>query len=562
MSKIKILMSYVIIFTIILCGCSGSENDDKNNNNKNDNAYEKNSENSVVKEFEIDSSINENYTNETYDSKAEKIDLKETITISNAGTYILSGDIENGQIIVNCNDSDKVRLVLDGVNVNCSNGSAINVVKGKTIITLAKGSKNTLADGTVYANEDESACVYSKDDLCINGSGSLDVIGNYDAGIQCKDDLRIVNGDITVNSVGDGVKGKDSVVIANGKIEIKAGKDGIQSTNTESEKGYVLIKGGEISVSCASDGIKAESIVEINDGEIDIKECGEGIEAIYARINGGDIKIKASDDGVNVSDGSGVDAGGKFAGGNKGGFGNKQSASGVVPTLYINGGNLYIDANGDGIDSNGAIYINGGTVKVDGPTSNGNGFFDCATAFEVKGGEIIGCGSGGMMEVPGDNSTQNTIVITGIDGAAGDVIVIKDSGEKELMKYEPAKAFQALVYSEEGVKNGETYKAYKNDEEIGSVTVSQVVNYIGEMNAGMQGGWFGGKDFEKEEGQMPPNMPEGEGQMPPNMPGWDGKTPPNMPEGEGQTPPDMPGDFFGGGKPQRPNEIEEDDNSL
>ena len=570
----RVFLSLVIsvVSGVFFVGCSDS--DTKNSTQETNKMEERgkviesdDSEESLIStaaEFDIDTSINEDYTDESYDKNAQKVELSETYTITSSGTYILSGDIKDGQIVVNNTDTEKVKLVFDGVNINCSNGPAVNVIEGKTIITLAEGSENNLTDGSAYDDTELSACVYSKDDLCINGSGTLNVSANYKTGIQSKDDLRIINGNITVNATGDGIKGKDSVVIKGGNINVTAGKDGIQSTNVEEGRGYVLILGGDILVSSASDGIKGENVVEINDGNVKIEKSEEGIEGIYIRINGGDISVCASDDGINASDGSGMDAGGKFGGGNRGGFWgnntqtqNSSDVSSVVPVLYVNGGNLYVDAGGDGLDSNGAVYINGGNIKVDGPTNSGNGFFDYATAFEVKGGELIGCGSAGMMEVPDANSAQNSIIVTGINGAAGDTFTIKDSKGNQVVTYEPSKTFQAVAYSSEALKTGETYTAYNNDTEIGNVTISQSVSYIGETGAGMHGGGFGGKDFDRgnRNPQDMPEMPTGENQTPPEMPTGENQTPPEMPTGEGQMPPEG---FFGGERPQMPMENETD----
>ncbi len=557
------LMATCLVFSVmiigsgsILAGCSKSDvNDAKTTETTGYNSQDEDNAISMTAEFDIDTSINEEYIDESYDENATKVKLTETYTITNSGTYILSGDIKDGQIVVNNTDSDKVKLVFDGVNVSCSDGPAVNVIQGKTIITLAEGSKNVLSDGTSYDSAEESACIYSCDDLCINGLGSLEVTANYKTGIQSKDDLRIINGNITVNAIGDGIKGKDSLVIKDGTVNITAGKDGIQATNIEAEKGYVLILGGDVVISCVSDAIKAETIVEINGGNINIEKSEEGIEAIYIRINGGDIKLCATDDGINASNGSDTDAGGEFVGGNRGGkFGGNDTQSqesSVIPVLYINGGNVYVNAGGDGLDSNGALYINSGNVKVDGPTNSGNGFFDYVTAFEIKGGELIGCGSSGMMETPDASSTQNVIVVTGINGATGDAFIIKDSNGNEIVTYEPSKTFQAVVYSSDNIKTEESYTAYINDTEIGNVTISGIVSYIGDAGEGMQGG-FGGKDFNRgnrnqqemptgADGQVPPEMPTGEDGQRPEIPtGADGQVPPDIPSGFGGEQEKMP----------------------
>ena len=117
----------------------------------------------------------------TADDKNVEVDGRK-VTITGAGTYVLSGTLSDGQIVVDSDDKDSVRLVLNGAEITCSNSSAIWVKAGDTIITLADGTENTLTDGAEYTTDSEDeepkAAVYAKDDLNINGSGSLTVNGN------------------------------------------------------------------------------------------------------------------------------------------------------------------------------------------------------------------------------------------------------------------------------------------------------------------------------------------------------------------------------------------------
>ncbi|MDD3111980.1 MAG: carbohydrate-binding domain-containing protein, partial [Methanofollis liminatans] len=158
------------------------------------------------------------------------------ITITSAGTYSISGTLDDGQIIVDTDDKETVKLVLNGAAISCSTSAPISVINAeKTVITLAGGTENTVTDGSAYIFEDlesndPNAAIFSKDDLTINGAGSLTVNARYNNGIQSKDELRITGGTITVTAVNDGIKGKDAVAIRDGIITIEAGGDGIQST--------------------------------------------------------------------------------------------------------------------------------------------------------------------------------------------------------------------------------------------------------------------------------------------------------------------------------------------
>ena len=216
----------------------------------------------------------------SYDEVTETITLgDESVTITSEGVYLIKGTLKDGQIIVNAPKA-KVQLVLDGVDITCSDSSAIYVQDAdKVFITLAEGSENTVSDGKTYANaEDEnapSAAIFSEDSLTVNGTGSLTVNGNYKNGIQSKDDIVITGGTITVNAANDGIKGKDYVAIADGDITVDAGGDGIKSTNAVDEgAGFVYIEGGSFAITSANDGIQAETELNILGGTFDITTGG------------------------------------------------------------------------------------------------------------------------------------------------------------------------------------------------------------------------------------------------------------------------------------------------
>ena len=204
-----------------------------------------------------------------------------TVTISKEGCYLISGELEDGQIIVDAGDSDKVQLVLDNASIHCSTGSAILVRNAdKVKVTLAADSENELSDGTEYQTDDDNpdAALFSKDDLVINGSGSLTVQGNYKHGIAGNDDLVITGGRLTVNSLSHALRGKDSVSILDGTFVLTSQKDGIQASNTEdSTKGWVQIDGGNFTIQSSGDGIQAETNLSIYDGSFTITSGGGAV---------------------------------------------------------------------------------------------------------------------------------------------------------------------------------------------------------------------------------------------------------------------------------------------
>ncbi|MBQ9808708.1 MAG: carbohydrate-binding domain-containing protein [Ruminococcus sp.] len=202
------------------------------------------------------------------------------ITVTGEGIYHVTGTLNDGQIIVDA-DNAKVQLVLDNASLTCTTSAPIYIVNAdKTFITLAAGSKNSVTDGSSYTFADETvtepdAAIFSEDSLTVNGTGSLEVNGNYNDGIRSKDDIVITGGTISVNAVADGIKGKDYVAAAGGDVTVVSGQDGIKSTNkTDTSLGFVCIEGGSFDITSGEDGIQAETMFTASDGEFNIVSAG------------------------------------------------------------------------------------------------------------------------------------------------------------------------------------------------------------------------------------------------------------------------------------------------
>ena len=213
----------------------------------------------------------------TADSDSVVID-GDTITIAEEGTYILSGSLTNGQIVVEAENA-KVQLVLDNADISCETSAAIYVKDAdKVFITTTDGSTNTVCtSGEFEAIDDNNidAAIFSKSDLTLNGAGSLEVTCENGHGIVSKDDLVITSGEYVVDAGKHALSGKDSVRIAGGTFDLTAGRDGIHSENTdEEEKGFVYIENGSFTITSDGDGIDASYVVEIVDGSFDITAGG------------------------------------------------------------------------------------------------------------------------------------------------------------------------------------------------------------------------------------------------------------------------------------------------
>ncbi len=220
----------------------------------------------------------ESVTNETETASSGVSISGNIITITKEGTYVLSGALSEGQIVVDA-DSAKVQLVLDNADITCASSAAIYVKNAdKTFITLAEGSENILMNTAEYEAIDDNnidAVIFSKDDLTLNGKGTLTINSEYGHGIVSKDDLKLVGGTCNITAKTHALSGKDSVRIAAGTYNLTSGKDGIHSENAdEEEKGFVYIASGDFTIESTGDGIDASYVVQIDDGDFDITAGG------------------------------------------------------------------------------------------------------------------------------------------------------------------------------------------------------------------------------------------------------------------------------------------------
>ena len=225
-------------------------------------------------------------------------------------------------------DSSKVFILLNGVEINCSDDACIRVEQAdKVFLTLAESSQNTLTSGSAYSEQalkdGTDGAVFAHDDLTINGSGSLTVNAEYRHGIAANDDLIITGGTITVTAAADAIHANDSLRIKEASITLDAGDDGMVTSNEE-ENGYLYIESGSLNIKAADDGIHTTGEITIAggdltvsvsflDGSLLIEECYEGIEALIIDVSGGEITIYPEDDGFNANGNSDsqIGAGGK-----------------------------------------------------------------------------------------------------------------------------------------------------------------------------------------------------------------------------------------------------------
>ena len=194
------------------------------------------------------------------------------ITISRPGSYLLTGELNGGRIVIDADDDEKVQLVLDNASVICHDNAAIFVVSAdKVFITTAEGSSSTIVSDADLMDAKTDAAIYSECDLTLNGKGSLTVNCPKGHAVATKDDLKITSGKYELTAGKQGLNGKDSIRIADGEIRINSVRDGMHSEHKKKDKGFIYICGGDIDISAGRDGIYASNYIVIADGYLNIK---------------------------------------------------------------------------------------------------------------------------------------------------------------------------------------------------------------------------------------------------------------------------------------------------
>ncbi|WP_086444438.1 carbohydrate-binding domain-containing protein [Candidatus Enterococcus lemimoniae] len=376
------------------------------------------------------------------------------VSITAGGTYIITGNY-HGQLKINANE-ETVHLVLNNVEITNDSSSAIYVEQAKKVITtLAQGTNNTLSDGSDYTftttdQTEPDATFYSKDDLTINGTGNLEVSGNYSNGIRSKDDLVITNGTIKVTAKNNAIKGKDSVSIADGTFTLTTTEgDGIQANNsTDIDKGWIAIDGGTFAIQSGNDGIQAETNLSIGkaeiqiqtakgyddqsidttasykglkasgniiieDGEFDLNTADDAIHSnATVTINNGMFSLASGDDGIHADTDLLI---------NNGTINVSHSYEGLEgATVTINNGDISVNASDDGINAAGGSSGEAEAGGQFGPDSFGEpggqpgGGGDSTKFIEINGGTTYVNADGDGIDSNGDvRMTDGTLIVNG-----------------------------------------------------------------------------------------------------------------------------------------------------
>lgn len=413
-------------------------------------------------------------------------------TITQAGEYTVTGLLSEGQIVVNADDNAEITIVLNGTSITCSNGSPIYIKNADNVkIKSEENTYNCIVDARAEADdnsdnsssENGNAAIYAACDLKLVGKGALSVTGNYNNGIQSKDDISIKNVTIKVNAVNNAIKGNDEVAIESGEIiAISRKGDGIKTSNSSlstkgKQKGNVIISGGNIDIYAACDGIDAAYGVDVSgDGNLNIytdtySDYSEAVDADNSGSSASSVGNPpdmnnsscnpVSNPGMKGNFGGGNRAANGMPGNNSSGNSSKKSYStkGIKAESEINisGAAINISSTDDGIHANsdsgvletgedgkGIISISGGTITIstgddgihaDKELNITDGYINVLTSYEgleaitinISGGQsFVYAADDGINACTGDGSSTPLINITG-----GYVDVTTGSGDTD-----------------------------------------------------------------------------------------------------------------------------------
>lgn len=530
-----------------------------------------------------------------------------TLTLG-AGTFVLEGELE-GSIRIEAGKQEKVQLVLHGVRIDGGEAPAIHIEEAdKVFVTLAEGTENALLSAS------EDAALFSRADLTVNGTGRLAVEATAGHAVESKDDLIVTGGVYDITAAKGGLHGKDCVKIMGGDFTLETGSDAVQAENSEdADRGFVYIAGGNIRIDAQKDGIQAETGLILAGGTLHITagggrdaasaendakalkaggdilaeggemtllsagdalhsdgslafrggtaritaggkalhadhallmeggaivadRCEEGLEGCTVTVTGGSVDVTSDDDGINASDTDALE---------------KTPDADLPVYIRIAGGDIRVDAGGDGLDANGDLFVQGGNIRVDGPTGDGDAAIDYDGTAAVTGGSVLALGSIGMARgfVGGVSAQPSFLASFDAAVSGGENLTITDSAGNVLLTVTAEKDFRTVVFSDPALTLGETYTLTAGDVQV-TVELTEMATG-GEGFPGMGPGGFPGEPPEgMEPGQFPGEPPEGmePGQFP-------GEPPEGMEPGQfpGEPPEGMePGQFPGGMEPPEP----------
>lgn len=430
MRKRTIFLTVFLAGTLIVSGCgnknSNSENTDtaKTSTTQNIDIANMFSDRDMETGYDEEKSVNIKLADNGTTSDSDTVKISDNIvTITEEGTYVLTGALTDGMVIVEVKDTEKVQLVLNGVEITNETSAAIYVRSAdKVFITTTENAENVLENGGEYTAIDDNnidAVIFSKADLTLNGTGSLMINAEAGHGIVSKDDLVLTSGTYEIQSASHGLSGKDSVRVANGTYTITSEKDGIHAENADDDSlGFVYLAEGNFEIVAKGDGISAGNWLQSDGGTYTII-AGDGSENVQK--NGQKWEFGPRGEQENTAEENSVSMKGIKAAGDLTVTAGKYDLNTADDSIHsnanttISGGEWTIASGDDGIHGNSATTISGGTIEI---TQSYEGIE--GLSIDITGGDIQLVSSDDGLNAAGGNDSS------GFEGPGGDQFAAED----------------------------------------------------------------------------------------------------------------------------------------
>ena len=481
MKKAIVIFMSLLVTVLSLSGCGGQASDSSNNSGTASQTVSVSSQNSSENEASQNSSVSSETSSETsseasshsessYFSDADYKDVSsetphaeivfsdgsatisdttrgsvsdKKVTITSKGIYKVSGSSEDISIVVDDSaKSGNVYIILDNVTMNTTSAPCIKVENADKVIIQAVGS-NTLSFNSSDSSAKADGAVYAKDDVTINGSGTIQINSNLH-GIVCKNDIRITGSSAVINAGSVGIKSEGTVRVGGGTVNITSGHDGVQVENDDNDAGFyfenaemvvisgydgisvkagdssknftgfVELNGGTLNISSPSGagadaskdssvsqkGIKTDGSITVTGTKIGISAADDAIHSnADITINSGDVTLRSGDDGITAAGNLTINGGYVIVG---------KSYEGLeAENVTINGGTVNITASDDGINCSGGSDT---SSKDDDPWSSGN----TNAKLTINGGNIYVNSEGDGLDSNGSiYVTGGTVIVEG-----------------------------------------------------------------------------------------------------------------------------------------------------
>ncbi|MFC2763870.1 MAG: carbohydrate-binding domain-containing protein [Rothia dentocariosa] len=446
----------------------------------------------------------------TADSDAVRLVLDNANITNSSGAAL---NVVNADEVILYSASGTANTISDGADYTATGEDDPDaVVYSKADLTIA-------GEGTLKVNGNHEDGIHTSDGLVI-ASGTLEV-NAANTGIKGKDYVDILGGTINVTAQQDGIKstndtdeGQGWTRLSNGTVTVNAGDDGFKASRV------VEISGGSLTVEQSDEGIEAQYI-NVSGGDVNVTSADDGMNASLKTSNS-----ESTDSSANTSDTANQQQNnqqqGSLPGGQQNGTSNQQqqgtgqpqppamsgtsqdgtSQNGTTGTgqqgmgqppqgggmpgggggtfevvdaaINVSGGNITVNAEGDGIDSNGVTTLSGGTLIVNGPSQGGNAALDTNGDLLLNGATVLSGSTADMFEAPSTNSTSGYLKLTNSSGfEQGSTVQVADSSGKVVANYKVTKSnVQLVLVSSSSIVKGQSYTVYTTTSAVDSNAAS------------------------------------------------------------------------------------------